>query len=58
LARAPADLAELKAAKERGQLLDAAEVEAAWSGVLRTVRAACPNPGTKRPACPFGAPAQ
>jgi phage terminase Nu1 subunit (DNA packaging protein) len=39
LAAAQADLAELKAAKQRGTLLDAAEVESEWSGVLRTVRA-------------------
>jgi phage terminase Nu1 subunit (DNA packaging protein) len=39
LARAQADLAELKAAKQRGLLLDAAAVETEWSGVLRTVRA-------------------
>jgi terminase small subunit / prophage DNA-packing protein len=29
----------IKAAKLRGSLVDAAEVEAEWSGVLRTVRA-------------------
>jgi phage terminase Nu1 subunit (DNA packaging protein) len=39
LAAAQADLAELKAAKQRRTLLDAGEVEAEWSGVLRTVRA-------------------
>jgi phage terminase Nu1 subunit (DNA packaging protein) len=39
LAAAQADLAELKAAKQRGTLLDAAEVENEWSGVLRFVRA-------------------
>ena len=39
LAHAQADLAELKAARERGELLNAAEVEAEWSGVLRYVRA-------------------
>jgi phage terminase Nu1 subunit (DNA packaging protein) len=39
LARAQADLAELKAAKQRSLLLDAAAVETEWSGVLRTVRA-------------------
>jgi Phage DNA packaging protein Nu1 len=39
LAAAQADLAELKVAKQRGTLLDAAEVESEWSGVLRTVRA-------------------
>jgi phage terminase Nu1 subunit (DNA packaging protein) len=39
LASAQADLAELKAAEKRGELLDAAEVEREWGGVLRTVRA-------------------
>lgn len=39
LASAQADLAEIKAAKMRGALVDAAEVVAEWSGVLRTVRA-------------------
>jgi phage terminase Nu1 subunit (DNA packaging protein) len=39
LASAQADLAELKAAERRGELLDAAEVERTWGGVLRTVRA-------------------
>ena len=39
LAAAQADLAELNAAKQRGLMLDAAEVEAEWSSVLRTVRA-------------------
>jgi phage terminase Nu1 subunit (DNA packaging protein) len=39
LAAAQADIAETKAAKLRGSLVEAAEVEAAWSGVLRTVRA-------------------
>ena len=39
LAAAQADLAELKAAKQRGLLLDAAEVEREWSAILRTVRA-------------------
>jgi phage terminase Nu1 subunit (DNA packaging protein) len=39
LAAAQANLAEIKAAKLRGSLVDAAEVEAAWGGVLRTVRA-------------------
>jgi phage terminase Nu1 subunit (DNA packaging protein) len=39
LASAQADLAELKAAEKRGDLLDAAEVERECSGVLRTVRA-------------------
>ena len=39
LAAAQADVAEIKAAKLRGSLVEAAAVEAAWSGVLRTVRA-------------------
>jgi phage terminase Nu1 subunit (DNA packaging protein) len=39
LAAAQADIAEQKAAKLRGELVEAAEVEAEWSGVLRTVRA-------------------
>lgn len=39
LAAAQADIAETKAAKLRGSLVDAAEVEAEWSCVLRTVRA-------------------
>jgi phage terminase Nu1 subunit (DNA packaging protein) len=39
LAAAQAALAEQKLARQRGSLLDAAEVEAEWSGVLRTVRA-------------------
>jgi phage terminase Nu1 subunit (DNA packaging protein) len=39
LARAQASLAEMKAAKMRGELLDAAEVEREWGGVVRTVRA-------------------
>jgi phage terminase Nu1 subunit (DNA packaging protein) len=39
LASAQADLAELKAAERRGELLDAAAVEREWGGVLRTVRA-------------------
>jgi phage terminase Nu1 subunit (DNA packaging protein) len=39
-AAAQADLAEIKAAKLRGELIEAAVVEAEWSGVLRTVRAA------------------
>jgi len=39
LAAAQADLAELKAAKQRGSLLDAEAVETEWSAVLRTVRA-------------------
>jgi terminase small subunit / prophage DNA-packing protein len=40
-ASAQADIAETKAAKLRGSLVEAAEVEAAWGGVLRTVRAGC-----------------
>jgi phage terminase Nu1 subunit (DNA packaging protein) len=40
LASAQADLAELKAKALRGVLLDAAEVERTWGGVLRTIRAA------------------
>jgi hypothetical protein len=39
LAAAQADVAEIKAAKMRGELVAAAEVESEWSGVLRTVRA-------------------
>ena len=39
LAAAQAHLAELKAARLRGELVEAAGVEAEWSGVLRTVRA-------------------
>jgi phage terminase Nu1 subunit (DNA packaging protein) len=39
LARAQADLVEVKVAKQRGELLDAAAVETEWSGVLRYVRA-------------------
>lgn len=39
LAAAQADLNELKAAKLRGELVEASAVEAEWSGVLRTVRA-------------------
>ncbi|MCC8936879.1 hypothetical protein H8A99_10370 [Bradyrhizobium sp. Arg68] len=39
LAAAQADLAELKAAKLRGDLVEAAAVELEWSGILRTVRA-------------------
>jgi phage terminase Nu1 subunit (DNA packaging protein) len=39
LARAQADLVETKGKKLRGELVDTAEVEAEWSGVLRTVRA-------------------
>ena len=39
LARAQAELVETKGKKLRGELVDAAEVEAEWSGVLRTVRA-------------------
>ena len=40
LAAAQADLAELKEAKQRGLLLDAAEVEREWTGILSAVRAA------------------
>src|SRR5262249_37717061 len=39
LAAAQANLAELKAAKLRGELVEAAVVEAEWCGVLRMVRA-------------------
>src|SRR5580704_15303061 len=39
LAKAQAELVETKGRKLRGELVDAAEVESAWSGVLRTVRA-------------------
>jgi phage terminase Nu1 subunit (DNA packaging protein) len=39
LAESQATLVELKAARLRGELLDAAEVEQQWAGVLRTVRA-------------------
>lgn len=39
LAAAQADLAELKAARLRGELVEAGAVEAEWSGILRTVRA-------------------
>jgi phage terminase Nu1 subunit (DNA packaging protein) len=39
LAAAQADLNELKAAKMRGELVEAVAVEAEWSGILRTVRA-------------------
>ena len=39
LAAAQADIAETKAAKLRGSLVEAAEVEATWGGVLRMVRA-------------------
>jgi len=39
LAAAQADLNELKAAKLRGELVEAAAVEAEWSAILRTVRA-------------------
>lgn len=40
LAAAQADLATIKAAKLRGELVEAAAVEAEWAGVLRAVRAA------------------
>lgn len=39
LARAQADLAETKGRKPRGELVDASEVEAQWSGVLHMVHA-------------------
>jgi phage terminase Nu1 subunit (DNA packaging protein) len=39
LAKAQADAVELKNAAIRGTMLDAAEVEATWTGILRTVRA-------------------
>lgn len=39
LAKAQADLAETKNAAMRGELVDAAEVEAEWSAILRGVRA-------------------
>jgi phage terminase Nu1 subunit (DNA packaging protein) len=39
LAKAQADIAEMKSARQRGSLLDAAEVETEWSIILRTVRA-------------------
>ena len=39
LAHAQADLAEIKAARQRGSLLEAEAVEREWSDVLRTVRA-------------------
>lgn len=39
LAAAQADLAEIKAAKMHGELVEAAAVEIEWSGVLRTIRA-------------------
>src|SRR4029077_1733302 len=39
LARAQAELIETKGRRLRGELVDAAEVESAWSGVLRSVRA-------------------
>ena len=39
LAKAQAELVETKAAKLRGELVPASEVEAEWSGVMRTVRA-------------------
>ncbi|WP_454619353.1 hypothetical protein [Bradyrhizobium cenepequi] len=39
LAAAQANLAEIKAAKLRGELVEAAAVEAEWADVLRTVRA-------------------
>jgi phage terminase Nu1 subunit (DNA packaging protein) len=48
LAAAQADIAETKAAKLRGALVDAAEVEAEWSGVLRTVRAGPGVPASRQ----------
>ena len=39
LAHAQADLAEIKAARQRGLLLEAEAVEREWSAVLRGVRA-------------------
>ena len=39
LARAQAELAETKLARQRGALLDAEAVEGEWSDILRTVRA-------------------
>lgn len=39
-AKADADLAEAKAAKIRGELLDASEVESTWAAILRDVKAA------------------
>jgi phage terminase Nu1 subunit (DNA packaging protein) len=39
LAAAQANLAELKARKMAGELVEATEVEATWGGVLRTIRA-------------------
>ncbi len=39
LAAAQADLNELKAARMRSELVEAAAVEMEWSGILRTVRA-------------------
>jgi phage terminase Nu1 subunit (DNA packaging protein) len=41
LAREQADHIALKNAMARRELVSAAEVEAAWGGVLRTVRAGC-----------------
>ncbi len=40
LAKAQADIAELKAARQRGSLLDAEAVQSEWSAILRGVRAA------------------
>jgi phage terminase Nu1 subunit (DNA packaging protein) len=39
LAKAQADIAELKAAETRGTMLDSGAVEDEWSGILRGVRA-------------------
>jgi phage terminase Nu1 subunit (DNA packaging protein) len=41
LARAQAELVETKQRKLAGTLVDAAEVESTWNGVLRTVGAGC-----------------
>jgi phage terminase Nu1 subunit (DNA packaging protein) len=41
LAAAQANLAELEAARLRGELVEAAVVEAEWSGVLRLCAPAC-----------------
>jgi phage terminase Nu1 subunit (DNA packaging protein) len=39
LASAQASLTEVKLAERRGELLDAAEVERTWGGIVRTIRA-------------------
>ena len=41
LASAQADLVALRVAKQRGELLDAGEVEREWSAILTTVRSGC-----------------